>query len=156
MRCILLTCLCRSLYSGLLASVISFSVICVLWPLCGWQAFTWVMRQGNLFICCRGLPVELHWDTRCILLCLSCWYGTWLLFCYMRFVFIISGKRCDCDCGVTGSGGCAALGRGAEVADCSVGAKLEKGLQYVLHFLKLRLCKICVFLLTTTCKICII
>ena len=60
MRCILLTCLCRSLYSVLLASVISFSVICVLWQRCGWQAFTWVMRQGILFICCRGLPVELR------------------------------------------------------------------------------------------------
>ena len=39
----------------------------------------------------------------------------------MRFVFIISGKRCDCDCGVLGGGGFAALGPGAEVAECGVG-----------------------------------
>ena len=39
----------------------------------------------------------------------------------MRFVFIISGKRCDYDGGVTDGGGCAALGPGAEVADCGVG-----------------------------------
>ena len=43
----------------------------------------------------------------------------------MRFVFIISGKRCDYDGGVTGGGGCAALGRGAEVADCSVGEEVS-------------------------------
>ena len=30
----------------------------------------------------------------------------------MRFVFIISGKRCDYDGGVTDGGGCAALGPG--------------------------------------------
>ena len=38
----------------------------------------------------------------------------------MRFVFIISGKRCDCDGGVTGGGGCAAFGPGTEVAECGV------------------------------------
>ena len=38
----------------------------------------------------------------------------------MRFVFIISGKRCDCDCGVLGGGG-VAFGPGAEVAECDVG-----------------------------------
>ena len=43
----------------------------------------------------------------------------------MRFVFIISGKRCDCDCGVLGGGGCAALGPGAEVAECGVGEKVS-------------------------------
>lgn len=44
----------------------------------------------------------------------------------MRFVFIISGKRCDCDCGVMGGGvtdggGYAALGPGAAVVECGVG-----------------------------------
>ena len=39
----------------------------------------------------------------------------------MRFVFIISGKRCDCDCGVTDGGGYAALGAGAAVVECGVG-----------------------------------
>ena len=44
----------------------------------------------------------------------------------MRFVFIISGKRCDCDCGVLGGGvtdggGYAALGPGAAVVECGVG-----------------------------------
>ena len=43
----------------------------------------------------------------------------------MRFVFIISGKRCDCDGGVTGGGGFAALGPGAEVAECGVGEKVS-------------------------------
>ena len=43
----------------------------------------------------------------------------------MRFVFIISGKRCDYDGGVTDGGGCAALGPGAEVADCDVGEELS-------------------------------
>ena len=43
----------------------------------------------------------------------------------MRFVFIIFGKRCDCDCGVLGGGGCAALGPGAEVAECGVGEEVS-------------------------------
>ena len=42
----------------------------------------------------------------------------------MRFVFIISGKRCDCDCGVTGGGG-VAVGQGTEVADCGVGEEVS-------------------------------
>ena len=43
----------------------------------------------------------------------------------MRFVFIISGKRCDCDGGVLGGGGFAALGPGAEVAECGVGEEVS-------------------------------
>ena len=42
----------------------------------------------------------------------------------MRFVFIISGKRCDCDGGVTGGGG-VAVGQGAEVAECGVGEEVS-------------------------------
>ena len=50
----------------------------------------------------------------------------------MRFVFIIFGKRCDCDGGVTGGGvtdggGYAALGPGAEVAECGVGEEVREG-----------------------------
>ena len=66
MRCILLTCLCRSLYSVLLASVISFSVICVLWQRCGWQAFTWVMAAGDFVYLLPGLACGIAWDTRYI------------------------------------------------------------------------------------------
>ena len=42
----------------------------------------------------------------------------------MRFVFIISGKRCDCDCGVMGGGG-VAVGQGTEVAECGVGEEVS-------------------------------
>ena len=42
----------------------------------------------------------------------------------MRFVFIISGKRCDCDGGVTGGGG-VAVGPGAEVTECGVGEEVS-------------------------------
>ena len=52
----------------------------------------------------------------------------------MRFVFIISGKRCDCDCGVTTMAeDSLPSGRERKWLIVVLGKKLEKGLPYILH-----------------------